>query len=104
MTIEIFPAARARIKEIRRYTKKLWGKEQANHYIRGLGKAIHQLAGQRNLWRPVEDEVLQGVFFIRCEHHYIFFREFKNHDIAIISVLHKSMDIPSRLKEDSNQT
>jgi plasmid stabilization system protein ParE len=99
MKIEISPAARGRIKEIRRYTKKTWGKQQADKYMHGMEKAILTLPSQRHLWRSVDDETLKDIFFTRYEHHYIFFREFKNNSIGIISVLHDHMNIPSRLKE-----
>ena len=49
------------------------------------------------------DAALKGVFFIRHEHHYIFFRELSDHCIGVISIIHESMDIPARLKDDARR-
>ncbi len=100
MNIEILAPAEASIEEIWLFTQAQWGEDQADRYVRDLGQAISNLPRQRHLWRSVDDDVIKDVFFIRFMSHYIFFREFSNHDIAVINVLHESMDIPSRLKED----
>lgn len=98
MKTEIFPIARQNLKEIRRYTKRTWGIAQADKYLGSIEQAINSLPDQRNRWRLMDDKALQDVFFIRCEHHYIFFRALGNQRLGIISILHESMDIPSRLK------
>jgi len=40
------------------------------------------------------------VFFSRYERHYLFFRELTEDMIGIMSILHDSMHIPVRLRED----
>ncbi|HCR85758.1 MAG TPA: plasmid stabilization protein [Alphaproteobacteria bacterium] len=99
MLIKIYPPARSRIKEIWQYTKNLHGQKQADIYIRGLGETINGLYDNRPLWRQIEDSELNGIFFTRYEHHYIFFRELSG-SIGIINILHEKMDIPSRLKNN----
>jgi plasmid stabilization system protein ParE len=43
---------------------------------------------------------VKGIFFIRYEHHYVFFRELSKGVLGVVNVLHESMDIPNRLRED----
>ncbi len=40
------------------------------------------------------------VFFSHYEKHYIFFRDLRKGIIGIMSILHDSMHIPVRLRED----
>jgi toxin ParE1/3/4 len=103
MAARIFPAARARIVEMWDYTEKKWGEKQADKYVRDIVEGINSLSKEKRRWKPVRDKVLSGVFYARHRHHYIFFREFSNGTIGIISILHENMDIPSRLKEDAGE-
>lgn len=100
MRISILPAARARLLEIWSYTEAQWGESQADKYLRDLTFAIKRLDRQRMTWKPVRDGELDGFFFIRHARHFIFFRSFPDGGIGIISILHETMDIPSRLRED----
>jgi len=100
---KIYQAAKERILEIWDYTERTWGEEQADKYVRGLADAINAAHGKRHQWRRVVDESLSGVFFIRYQHHYLFFRELSGGTLGVISVLHENMDIPARLREDSER-
>jgi len=100
MRHKIYPAARRRIIEIWHYTDKAWGKKKADKYVRGLYEGIENAAGNKYLWRKVEHEDAKGIFFVRYEHHYVFFRELSKDVLGVVNVLHESMDIPSRLKGD----
>ena len=97
---KIYPAARRRIIEIWQYTNKTWGEKQADRYVRGLYKTIEITADSKHLWRKVEHKEAKGIFFVRYEHHYIFFRELSEGVLGVVNVLHERMDIPNRLKED----
>ncbi len=100
MSVKIYAPVEARLIEIWDYTFDQWGEDQADTYIRGLIEAIHTVHRQRYRWRPVIDDALRGVWFIRHEHHYMFFRELSDGSLGIISILHESMNIPMKLKED----
>jgi len=100
---KIFAPAEARLLEIWEYTLETWGEAQADLYLRELIKAIHSLPLQRHLWRSVPDQTLRGVWIVRHQHHFVFFRELPSGSIGIISILHTSMDLPARLKEDTQQ-
>jgi len=96
---KIYPAVRRRIIEIWQYADRTWGEKQADKYVRGLHKAIDEAGRNKYLWRKIEHEDVRGIYFVRYEHHYIFFRELSKETLGIINVLHESMDIPNRLKE-----
>lgn len=101
MPIRIHPAARERLIEIWNYTERTWGEEQADRYVRGLVDAVDRAREARHSWHPVHDESLAGVFFVRHESHFLFFREFPDGTLGVISILHGMMDVPSRLREDA---
>ena len=103
MAAKICQAARERILEVWDYTERTWGEEQANTYVRGLVEAIHAAQGKRHKWRRLLDGALSGIYFIRYQHHYLFFRELSDGSLGVISMLHENMDIPARLKEDSER-
>jgi toxin ParE1/3/4 len=89
--------------EIWDYSFKKWGEDQADAYVRGLVDAIHTLHANRSLWRPVIDKSLAGVWFVRHEHHYIFFRVLSGGVVGVITVLHENMDLPARIREESSR-
>ena len=103
MVARICQTARERLLEIWDYTERTWGEEQADTYVRDLVVAINATCDARHAWRPVLDNALIGVYFIRHQHHYIFFRELSTGGVGVINILHENMDIPARLKEDSRQ-
>jgi toxin ParE1/3/4 len=100
MEIKIFPAARLRVIEIWNYTETQWGEEQADQYVGDLVGAIERHAFNPKSWKPVPGEDLNGVFVVRHARHFIFFRDLGSSSIGVISILHESMDIPNRLRED----
>lgn len=100
MRHKIYPVARRRIIEIWHYTDKTWGEEQADKYVRGLYEAIEKAAINKYMWRKIEHEAMKGIFFVRYQHHYVFFRELSKKVLGVINVLHESMDIPRQLKND----
>ena len=98
--IIIYPAARKRIKDIRYYTSLKFGKGQAGKYITGLYNFSESLLTKTYIWRKVDDDEFKGIYYVSYESHYIFFRELGEHKLGIISVLHHSMDMPNRLRDD----
>lgn len=103
MAAKIYQAAQERILEIWDYTERTWGEDQADKYVRGLVEAVNTAQGKRHKWRRVMDEALSGVFFMRYQHHHLFFRELSDGTLGVISILHENMDIPTRLREDSER-
>ena len=100
MQVEFHALAEARLLEIWSYTEENWGDAQADRYIRELMDAAHQLSDPVYAGRPVNDPELPGVYFIRYQHHFVFFRRLSKSKTGVINILHESMDIPARLKAD----
>ncbi len=103
MRIKILPPAESRLLAIWRYTRKRWDEEQADSYVAGLVAAIEEVAARPASWKSVRDPALRGVWFFRFRHHFIFFRQLPSGCLGVISILHESMDIPRRLKEDADE-
>ena len=99
MPHKIYPKAKRSLIEIWRYTDETWGENQADKYIRGLYAAIEKASRDRASWKPVEYELAQGIYFIRYQHHYVFFRQLSKGNIGIIGIFHERMDLPMRIKE-----
>ena len=100
----IYRAAQARLIEIWDYTEQTWGEKQADAYLRSLIDAVNQVQAERRRWRPLRDRALPGVYFVRHQHHYIFFRELSGGTLGVISILHENMDIPARLRDDAGSS
>lgn len=101
-----YPTADARQDEIWDYTFNEWGEQQAEEYIVELHFHISKLANNKLLWRglpanlTVPSDLSLSVYFNHYNKHYIFFRELSDGMIGIMTILHETMDIPVRLKED----
>ena len=101
--VKFFPQAEARLIEIWDDTLEKWDEAQADEYVSELVAEIGMTARRRSRWRPVTDRSLRGVWFLRLAHYFVFFRELSEGGIGVITVLHGSMGIPSRLKEDAER-
>ncbi len=101
MAVRILPGAHARLVEIWDYTERKWGVEQANKYVCEIVAAVESIPSNPHRVKRVRRKGLAAVSYFRHRHHYVFFRTIERDDIGVISILHESMDIPSRLKEDA---
>lgn len=61
---------------------------------------LAKVAEKRLSWRELPEMQGTSLYFVRYERHYVFFRELSGGVIGVISILHESMDLPRRLKED----
>jgi toxin ParE1/3/4 len=104
MQVRILPAARERLLGIWEYTADTWGEEQADKYVEGLVAALNDLMKNRDLWRSAKEKRFSGVFYSRYRHHYIFFKSLTDDSLGVITILHESMDVPNRLKDDMDDT
>ncbi len=87
------PAAERDLEAIWTYTVRHWGLQQANRYIDFLTAAFDELS-QSPKTAPACDHIRPGYRRQRVERHLIYFR-ITNYGIAVVRVLHESMD-PSR--------
>lgn len=66
----------------------------------GLIAELNSLSEAPHRWRSVKREGLDGVFFARYEHDFVFFRTLSDVSLGVVSILHEATDLPDRLRED----
>lgn len=89
----ITPRARDDLKEIGRYTLKIWGKKQCNIYLRDLNIRFQWLAQNPRLGKHRAD-VKEGYYCFPQGSHVIFYI-LRDGGIDIIGIPHQHMDILS---------
>lgn len=89
-------AAKADLKGIAKFTEKTWGREQRNKYLTEFDRAFHQLAENSELGKAC-DHIRTGYRAFPVGSHIIFYNISARHSVDIIRVLHKRMDVTSRL-------
>ena len=72
--IRVQEAASFRLDEISRYTKRRWGKRQADHYLTGLFAAFDQIDSHGVTSKPVPAEFEVAGYYFRYERHFVFWR------------------------------
>lgn len=89
------------------YTCQHWGTEQADRYIDGLHTKLAHIADELSLAKSLPLQMNLNVYFFHYGRHYVFFRKtekgYYQEKIQVISLLHDSMDVPSRLREVLDQ-
>jgi toxin ParE1/3/4 len=94
--IRLRPAAQGDVAEIRRYTRRTWGVQQAATYLDGLAQRLDEIARGTAAARPSERDTQ----CVRYRSHLIYFRTAKEH-VTIVRMLHERMDIPSHLHSEA---
>jgi len=82
--------------EIGRYTTKVWGRLQRNAYLKQIDDCFTQLSENPNLGFNC-DYIAKGYRKFPQGSHLIFYKTSPAESIEIIRILHKSMDIDSKL-------
>ena len=89
-------AALGDLREISRYTRKTWGKEQEAAYIKGLFNCFEKIAKGETVNIDYA-HIKPGCFKYKISHHLILFQWLEDGRPEIIRVLHESMDVPSQI-------
>ena len=82
--------------EIGLFTTNEWGATQRNNYLKQLDDCFSQLAENPELGTQV-DFIAKGYRKLPQGSHLIFYRQDLEGTVEIIRVLHKSMDVESKL-------
>ncbi|ARD46407.1 type II toxin-antitoxin system RelE/ParE family toxin [Colwellia sp. PAMC 21821] len=82
--------------KIAKYTQITWGLSQRNDYLKILDNTFHLLADEAELGINC-DYIREGYSKYPQASHVIYYKEYKNNQIFIVRILHKSMDINSAL-------
>jgi toxin ParE1/3/4 len=88
--------ALADLRAIAMYTEQRWGKKQRDLYIRQLDDAFKSLGNAPLVGKPC-DYIKEGYRKYPQGRHIIFYRRGSTNTIQIVRILHKSMDIDSKL-------
>lgn len=80
------------------YTFKVWSESQADKYYFMLLDFCQDLADSK-ISAKYYPEISNDIFGFRAGEHIIFYIRLKNKKIEIARILHRSMDLKSRIKE-----
>ncbi len=83
--------------DIGRYTTKIWGVSQRNKYLKQLDDCFSQLSQKPTLGIRC-DYIVKGYRKFPQGSHMIFYKLSTKDVVEIIRILHKSMDVDSKLK------
>jgi len=89
-------AAKTDLKGVAKFTERAWGRKQRNKYIAEFDHAFHQLAGNNELGKSC-DRIRTGYRVFPVGSHIILYKIADRHNVDIIRVLHKRMNVSSRL-------
>ncbi|PWK48570.1 type II toxin-antitoxin system RelE/ParE family toxin [Pleionea mediterranea] len=84
------------LKSIAKFTEARWGRTQRNIYIRQFDEAFHMLADAPFMGKNC-DFIKAGYHKSPQGSHIIFYKVVPNKSLEIIRILHKNMDVTSKL-------
>ena len=93
---ELSSLARDDLKKIARFTEKRWGRHRRFLYIKQFDEVFHALAKHPTMGKKC-DEIKKGYRKFPQGSHIVFYRQVEGGRIFIVRILHKSMDIESKL-------
>jgi toxin ParE1/3/4 len=89
--------AKADLKSIAAYTQRKWGRKQRLVYIKQFDDTFRMLANTPDTGHKC-DFIQAGYLKFPCISHIIFYRLISNTEIQIVRILHKRMDVKSKLE------
>ena len=89
-------AAKADLKGIAKFTEHTWGRDKRNSYLTEIDQAFHRLINNTELGTAC-DHIRSGYRILPVGSHLIFYKIGAGNAIEIIRVLHKRMNVSSRL-------
>jgi toxin ParE1/3/4 len=93
---ELTRKAKQDLRKIAIYTENRWGRKQRYLYVKQFDDVFHFLADAPLVGKKC-DYIKTGYRKFPQGSHIIFYREGTDTKITIIRILHKSMDVESRL-------
>lgn len=84
------------LKFIARFTEERWGHAQRNVYIKQFDETFHMLAESPSIGKDC-DYIKEGYLKFPQGSHIIFYRSISSNTVQIVRILHKNMDVTSRL-------
>jgi toxin ParE1/3/4 len=90
------------LKEIYRYTRRMWGREQAERYIHGLEQRFRALANRPLTGIIREDLQPEGLRSVVHGSHVVFYQP-QPYGVLIVRVLHGRQDVRTHLGSSEGQ-
>lgn len=90
--------AKEDLKRIAIFTQESWGKQQRDAYIKQFDSAFKLIARKPKLGKDCS-YIKEGYRQFPQGSHIIFYRHLDDKEILIIRILHKHMDVNSKLRE-----
>ena len=100
-SFELTKKAKEDLRKIAKYTEKHWGRDQRYLYAKQFDDVFHLLAENPSVGKPC-DYIKVGYKKFPQSSHMIFYRKGMKSKITIIRILHKNMDIESKLLSPIN--
>lgn len=89
------------LSDIWNYTYDEWSETQADKYYQELINSCKIIADNPSIGRKYS-EIDLGILGYLINKHIIFYRLLKANEIEVIRILHSSMDLKNRIKEDEH--
>lgn len=89
--------AKADLKSIAAYTQRKWGRKQRLVYIKQFDDTFRMLANTPDTGQQC-DFIKAGYRRLPCISHIVFYRLISETEIEIVRILHKRMDVKSKLE------
>jgi len=93
---ELTHEAKQDLRKIAVYTERQWGREKRHLYVKQFDDEFHFLAKSPSIGKKC-DHIKTGYRKFPQGSHIIFYREGAKSKILIIRILHKNMDVESKL-------
>lgn len=97
------PRASEQLDDIYAYSVETFGRETARRYVRDLFACFDEIAAGRAPKRALPAELEVDGYLTRRRSHLIFWRRSAAHGVVVAAILHKSMDVASRLGGEADR-
>ncbi len=92
-------AAASDLRDIVRYTRKQWGRDQALAYVGRLQRGLEQLVASSSMVGKDLSGIFPGLRALHCEHHFIFCLPRDDAPALVVAILHERMDLIARVAD-----
>ncbi len=86
------------LSEIWEYTLLKWSEDQADKYYNTIKSVCKEIGENPNIGKPYK-EISCGLLGFKTGRHIIFYHLITDEEIEVIRILHKQMDLKSRIEE-----
>ena len=85
------------LRELEEFSIRQWGQKTADKYLSEIAAALDRLQENPDILR-LEPDFAPGLYFYRVKKHFLVC-DYHNDYTVVLTLIHTSMDLPSRLLE-----